>query len=108
MKKTEEKDRKNKYYKFIGNESEERLLKPEDLNGIYSDFAEHLGIELTKLVFDNYKGLQVTFPVKFLSNDYISKLVLEEYNGNNVRDLARKFDCSERKIRNIIRESKLT
>lgn len=82
-------------------------MKPEDLNGIYRDFAEHLGIELAKMVFDNYRGLQVTFPLKFLSSEYIEKSVLEEYDGSNVKELARKFDCSERKVRNIIRESKM-
>ena len=80
-------------------------MKPENLNGIYKDFAEHLGMDFAELVFENYKGLQVTFPLKFLSNEYIKTSILEEYDGTNVRELARKYKCSERKVRNIVREN---
>ena len=79
-------------------------MEPENLNGIYKDFAEHMGMEFAKLVFDNYKGLQVTFPVKFLSTEYVAEMIEKEYDGSNVKELARKYDCSERKVRNVLRE----
>ena len=103
MKLAEEKTLKKGYDESIVCRMEGRNLKPEDLNGIYKDMAETLGLEITKLIFESYKGLQVTFPVKFLSSEYIAKSIAEEYNGFNVRELARKYECSERRVRNIIK-----
>lgn len=101
---TEEKGVKNEYYNSEDCRTEERKLKPENLNGIYKDFAEHFGIEITERIYKGYKGLQVTFPVKFLSSEYIAESIIQEYNGSNIRELARKYECSERKVRGILSE----
>lgn len=76
--------------------------KIENLNGIYKDIAEHLGVETAKMIYNHYKGLQVTFPVRFLSKEYIQEQIFREYNGSNTRELARKYQYSERWIREII------
>ncbi|MBS5933634.1 MAG: Mor transcription activator family protein [Clostridiales bacterium] len=81
-------------------------MKKENLNGIYQDFAEHLGIETTLLIHQYYRGLQVTFPQKLLSSEYVNDEILQKYDGTNVRQLARDYSCSERKVRNILREHK--
>lgn len=74
------------------------------LNGIYKDIAESLcSVEIAKLVYLNYKGLQITFPTRFFSKEYIEKKILEEYDGANVKKLAIKFGYSERWVRSIIR-----
>ena len=49
------------------------------------------------------KGLQITFPTRFFSKEYIEKKILEEYDGANVKKLAIKFGYSERWVRSIIR-----
>ena len=77
---TEESAEESEYYCNMNCRMEESELKPEDLNGIYKEFAEHLRVEFAKLVFDNYKGFQVTFPVKFLSDEYVTERILEEYD----------------------------
>lgn len=79
--------------------SEQKL---EHLNGIYKDIAENLGLETAKKIYTHYKGLQVTFPVRFLSKEYIQEKIFREYNGSNTRELARKYQYSERWIREII------
>lgn len=81
-------------------------MKKEDLNGIYWDFAEHLGIETTLLIHKYYHGLQVTFPQKLLSSEYVRRKILDEYDGTNIKQLARRYSCSERQVRNILREYK--
>jgi len=103
---TEESVEEKEYYYSTNCRREEQDLKPENLNGIYKDFAEHLGIEFAKLVYDNYKGLQVTFPVKFLSVDYVTEQIIQEYDGSNIKELARKYECSERKVRSILGKSR--
>lgn len=77
-------------------------LKAEYLNGIYKDIAENLGVEIARLFYIHYKGLQVTFPVRFLSKEYIQDQIFKEYNGSNTRTLARKYEYSERWIREIV------
>lgn len=44
------------------------------------------------------------FPLKFYSSEYMAQQIIEEYNGNNVRELVRKFEYSESRIRQILRK----
>jgi Mor family transcriptional regulator len=74
-----------------------------ELNGIYKEFAEVLGFEVTQLIFKYFKGLQVTFPTKLLSKNYVEKKVVEEYNGSNMKELAREYNYSERWVRQVIK-----
>lgn len=76
------------------------------MNGIYKDFAEILGYEVTVLIFKYFKGLQVTFPTKILSKEYVREKILEEYSGDNIKTLARRYEYSERWIRKIIKSEK--
>lgn len=74
-------------------------------NGIYQELAESLGDEVIKKIYDLYKGQQVTFPMRLYSKEYIVKYILENYNGNNGKELIRKFGYSERWLRNVINET---
>ena len=78
-------------------------LKPEHLNGIYRDVAEHLGMDITQLVYEHYKGLQVTFPRRLLLRNYVVDRVCLEYDGTNSKALARKYGYSERVIRSMLK-----
>lgn len=77
-------------------------LKSSHLNGIYKDFAEVLGIKTTLQIYRYYKGLQITFPVRLLDKSYVEVKIRREYNGKNIKYLARKYGYSERWVRKII------
>lgn len=79
-------------------------IQKEQLNGIYKDMAEILDIQVVLKLYENYKGLQVTFPIRLLSNEYIKKSVHKEYNGNNSKELARKYEYSERWVKKMIKD----
>lgn len=79
-------------------------VENEFLNGIYNDLANLIGIEATKIIFDEYRGQQVTFPVEFYSKQFIHNQIVKEYNGFNVKQLATKYGFSERTIRRILKE----
>ncbi|WP_242985451.1 Mor transcription activator family protein [Vallitalea okinawensis] len=79
-------------------------LRSKHLNSIYKDMAEILGVEVTLLIYKHYKGLQVTFPTRLLSKDYVKELIRQEFDGRNTKELARKYEYSERWIRKIIAE----
>ena len=76
-----------------------------DLAGVYSEVAEQIGIENAYRLFCHFKGQQLTFPIKFLSSECIAGKIRSEYDGTNVRELARKFEYSESRVRQILRGS---
>lgn len=76
----------------------------EFLNGIYNDLANLIGMDATKTIFDEYRGQQITFPVEFYSKKFIHNQIVKEYNGFNVKQLATKYEYSERTIRRILKE----
>lgn len=69
----------------------------------YQDVADIIGIgkflELCKL----FGGMEVYIPqYKTLIKPIRNQKILEEYNGNNIRELARKYDVCESTIRKIV------
>lgn len=79
-------------------------VESDFLNGIYNDLANLIGLEATKTIFDEYRGQQITFPVEFYSKKFIHNQIVKEYNGYNVKQLATKYEYSERTIRRILKE----
>lgn len=55
---------------------------------------------------NHFRGLQLTFPVRLLSREFVRKQLKCEFNGCNLKELSRKYDYSERWIRKIIEEIK--
>ncbi len=43
------------------------IKNSEDYKGIYSEMVEILGEDIVRLIYQNYKGQQVTFPMKLYS-----------------------------------------
>ena len=79
-------------------------IKCEYLNGVYSDIANLLGIEVVLQLHNAYRGQQISFPVQLFSRDFIKKQIVEEYNGYNIKQLATKYGYTEKWIRNILKE----
>ena len=79
-------------------------IENEFLNGIYNDLANLIGMDATKTFFDEYRGQQISFPVEFYSKKFIHNQIVKEYNGFNVKQLATKYEYSERTIRRILKE----
>ena len=63
----------------------------EDLAGVYKEVAETVGVENAYKIYSHFKGLQLMFPLKFYSKEYIMQQICSEYNGKNVQALARKY-----------------
>ena len=83
-------------------------LTPDCLNDVYKDFANYLGMEMALKLYKHYKGLQITFPQRFLSRDYVRKQVFVEHDGTNSKELARKYGYTERVIRDWLTEIRNT
>ncbi len=78
---------------------------PELLNEVYKELSEKLGMDTAISIYQMFKGQQINFPVRFFSSEKIKQLIIEEYDGTNVRTLAVKYNYSEKTVRRIIKDS---
>jgi Mor family transcriptional regulator len=78
---------------------------PELLNSIYREISEKLGLDTAMDIYQLFKGQQVTFPMRFFNSECIHKIIVQEYDGTNIKKLAVKYDYSEKTIRRMIRKS---
>ncbi len=93
---------------YLFNSSEVELLKKDlaGLNDVYRDIAEEIGIENTLVIYRLFHGTQISFPNRLFSKEYIHNAIVSEYDGNNISQLARKYNYSERSIRRILKATK--
>ncbi len=77
----------------------------ELLNNVYREICESMGTDVAMEMYRLFKGQQITFPVRFFNPSCIQRKIVEEYNGNNVGLLAKKYDYSEKTVRRIIKKS---
>ena len=79
-------------------------INSEQLSDVYKDLCSLIGLEHTLLIYSNYRGQQISFPVKLISREYIIKQIQSEFNGSNAKDLAVRYDYSERWVREIVKK----
>ena len=89
------------------NSQEVQLLKNDivGLNDIYRDIADEIGIENTLIIYRLFHGTQISFPNRLFSKEYTHQAIIDEYDGNNVPQLAQKYNYSERSIWRILKNS---
>lgn len=76
-------------------------------NGAYKEFIELIGYENTLIIHSHFAGQYVTFPKRLLSEEHLHKQILLEYDGNNAKELARKYDYSYSWIRKILKKNNI-
>lgn len=77
----------------------------ELLNTVYKEIADNLGMDTAMDIYKMFKGLQISFPVRFFNPSRIQQIIIQEYDGTNIKTLATKYNYSEKTIRRIIRDS---
>ena len=78
---------------------------PELLNAVYKEVSEKMGMDAAMEIYRMFKGQQISFPIRFFNPVRIQQIIVQEYDGTNIRTLATKYGYSEKTIRRIIRES---
>ena len=73
------------------------------LNGIYAELSDLVGYENTIKIYEQYKGQQVNFPVSLYDKSAVKEVIKELYTGSNAKELARRFNYSERWVRIIVK-----
>lgn len=85
-------------------------MKEDDISGFneaYREIAEEFGAEMAIQFYERFKGQQVVYPVSLYSKDHIMKCILQEYDGTNVKSLARKYGYTENWLLHKIKNSKV-
>lgn len=80
-------------------------VKPQDLAGIYGELAEIVGTDDAIIIYEYFKGQQVSFPTRLYSKDFVIEQVISN-RSQPIKKLATKFGYSERRLRQIIQEKK--
>ena len=75
------------------------------LNEVYREISEKVGIDSAIVIYQMFKGQQITFPVHLFNSKRIQRSIIKEYDGSNIRELARKYDYSEKTVRRMIKDS---
>ncbi|CEN26411.1 Mor transcription activator family protein [Paraclostridium sordellii] len=82
-------------------------LKISDLPPQFENIAIRVGIDITKVLFEEFGGTSVYFPTeKMIYKEARDREILSKFNGFNIKELASKYDMSESYVRAIIRQKK--
>lgn len=76
------------------------------LNDIYREIADEIGIENAVAIYRLFHGTQVSFPSRLFSKEHIHNAIINEYNGENILQLAQKYNYSERSRWRILKTKK--
>ena len=80
-------------------------LTPDDLQENHRAIADAVGMDGLKLLCAAFGGSSIYIPqFKELAKNRVYKCIYTEYNGNNIKELAIKYDVSESTVYNIIRD----
>ena len=79
----------------------------DGLNDIYKDIADEIGFENAIVIYNMFKGSQVSFPCRLFSVEHIHEMICKDYTGDNIAQLAQKYNYSERTIRRILKDNEL-
>lgn len=84
--------------------ADSKSIESEYLNGVYSEFAALLGIETALKIHSVFRGQQVFFPVELFSKEFIKSQIIAEYDGSNIKQLATKYNYTEKWVKKILKE----
>ena len=77
----------------------------ELFNDIYNEIGNVLGMDTALAIYRLYKGQQITFPIHLFNVKKLKINIISEYDGSNIRELAKKYGYSEKTIRRIIKDN---
>lgn len=78
----------------------------DNLRDIYQEIATETDIKTAIAIHKLFGGQQISFPKKLYCSDYVNSYIRKNYKGRNIRELARQFGISERRVRQILHKLK--
>lgn len=78
-------------------------LSIDDLPNVLRDLVDIMGIEAFRELITRYGGCSLYIPnEKSVLKPIRNRLIKENFNGNNYKELATEFKISEMQVRNIL------
>lgn len=81
-----------------------KKLKSSCFNGSYKELIELIGHDHTIILYENYAGQYLSLPKKLIAEEYLHRLILEEYDGTNAKKLARKYGYTYSWIQKLLKK----
>lgn len=82
----------------------ENTRLPDDaLNEIYLELTNLIGYDNMLIIYQHYRGQQITFPIRITNREYGEREILQKYDGTNAKELAKMLNYSERWVRKLIK-----
>lgn len=75
-----------------------------EYNQIYAELCDLIGKDNMYIIYQHFKGMQVSFPSKLYSKEYVVSQIAERYDGNNAKQLARDFGYTVKYFNELIKE----
>ena len=83
----------------------EKITSLEQLSGEQRELAEIVGLEVYNMLIENFGGCQMYIPKReTIFKNIRNKEIKKDFNGFNYRELAKKYNLSEKTVRKIISE----
>lgn len=80
-------------------------ITADDLQEQYRELAEIIGIENLMSLAKHYGGTQIYIPqVEMLLKNVKYKAIIEEFDGFNIKKLAKKYGVSESTVYRLVRD----
>lgn len=80
-------------------------LTMEDLQEQHRELADAVGLQSLITLSKNYGGTQIYIPMQLeLVKDLRYKKISEEYDGDNLQQLALKYNVSERTVYRVVKD----
>lgn len=74
-------------------------------NEVYREICDAVGLDGAIAIYQLYKGQQITFPIHLFNAKRIQTSIIKEYDGTNIRELAKRYGYSEKTVRRMIKDS---
>ena len=74
-------------------------------NEVYREICSAVGLDGAIAIYQMYKGQQITFPIHLFNAKRIQVSIIKEYDGSNIKELAKRYGYSEKTVRRMIKDS---
>ena len=81
-------------------------IETDLLQESYAQLNEIVGTERMTKIFEQDRGRQISFPMRLYDREKVSRQIIAEYDGHNLAQLTKKYDYSQRWIRQIIQNNR--
>lgn len=80
-------------------------LEYEVLHPFYKTLYDLVGQENMLKIYDEYRGMQISVPMKLYDRNLAAEKIRKEYDGTNLAELTKRYGYSQRWGSNLIKDS---